>query len=1244
MRKRLFIGIPAGLAVLLALGFGLLFFSRSGLYVAVGVVRQLVPELAVDSAQGRLLDRFSLQGVRYRDDETDVLIEHIDLTWRPVALVRGLVDISTLSVSTVILSVHESSGKDGALPPFRLPLSLHVHRGMVDSLVLRTTKDDPGTESMRIEAGNLLVRGETIRFDRCEIVSRDFRVAGHGEVRTGEAYTARLDLTYSFSIEGLAPFSGSGVVAGPLDALGVETRLTGPEEGVLTGTLTNLVSGGLFWQGSLRADRIDLSRLHQDWPAVFFERAEVKGEGSFENYTLQVTSGMSFDTLQGVGISGTVAGDETGLRFSGVRIEQDGNVVTGEGDISWQDELQWAARITSEGIDLQRFREELPGIRLGGLRLSGRGSAAAYTLEGETTTTFRAGGDIPTKITARGNPRGFDHVFVRLAHGEAGADLEGRVTWEDGVSWDMDVSGRRFDPSLIDARLPGRLDLSAVTVGALREGHVRARVDLRKFEGEVRGYPVRAAGGIIIDGGDSTFDSIVLQSSDSILSLSGLAGGTLDLEFSLDSPDLEAFWPGLAGSLQARGKVTGTRARPVADFVLSGHDIVLESAGIGELSVVVQGNLVPEGTIQADIHARNVAAGDGVFDVTASLHGLLRDHALNAGLAGPLFSGEISMRGGYADGRWQGSITSGSLTSEYAGAWHVQGSVPLTLASDIADLGRLCLEGPQAALVCAEGKYAAEGNWNGDVVISSLPVSLFPALKKRFREVRGRLDGTASLRGIDSTVTAGGLDLTTDGLAVLLEPGEAAAREISWKQNRILATYRDRAAELELQSVLSDGGTINVTAGLTDLDIYPFSGNRADVQGHIRFAMEDLQPVNALSFPLAQVTGRLRGEVDVSGKLGRPEFKGELLLEKGTVTVPSLGTGLTDVRVDVEGRKDRLNFTLRGNSGGGALEAEGDWTPTDSDAPSLQVRVMGEHVEMVNLPEAKVRVSPELAVKIGKDRAELAGDIHIDEAYFSAVGAARTIQPSRDVVLVEERGGGKKTFPLYADITLFAGENTRINAYGLKGRVAGKLQVLDSPGRTTIGRGDLEVRDGTFTIYGRQLQIIEGRLFYSENPLDNPGVEVRAENTTGGVTTGIAVSGFLQKPDITFYSSPVMEQDEIIRRLLVNTTLIGSSSEEGLVGSVAADTGLDPVSAAIQDVKETLRVDEIRIETGRTSEDLALVIGTWLTPKLYVSYGRSLLAESSSFLTRYLLGHGFSVETESGFTQSGVDLKYEVER
>ena len=96
-------------------------------------------------------------------------------------------------------------------------------------------------------------------------------------------------------------------------------------------------------------------------------------------------------------------------------------------------------------------------------------------------------------------------------------------------------------------------------------------------------------------------------------------------------------------------------------------------------------------------------------------------------------------------------------------------------------------------------------------------------------------------------------------------------------------------------------------------------------------------------------------------------------------------------------------------------------------------------------------------------------------------------------------------------------------------------------------------------------------------------------------------------------------------------------------GQEAFDLGLGGVVPYLQGVKELTRIDDIRLEAGQGEEALSLVLGSWLTPTFYVSYGKNLLNESGSFNTRYLLGKGFSIKTETGPSQSGGDIKYEFE-
>jgi len=56
-----------------------------------------------------------------------------------------------------------------------------------------------------------------------------------------------------------------------------------------------------------------------------------------------------------------------------------------------------------------------------------------------------------------------------------------------------------------------------------------------------------------------------------------------------------------------------------------------------------------------------------------------------------------------------------------------------------------------------------------------------------------------------------------------------------------------------------------------------------------------------------------------------------------------------------------------------------------------------------------------------------------------------------------------------------------------------------------------------------------------------------------------------------------------------------------------------------------------------------LVLGKYLSPGLYVSYGIGLFDGSNVLRMRYELSERLTLETETGI-QSGVDLRYTLER
>ena len=56
-----------------------------------------------------------------------------------------------------------------------------------------------------------------------------------------------------------------------------------------------------------------------------------------------------------------------------------------------------------------------------------------------------------------------------------------------------------------------------------------------------------------------------------------------------------------------------------------------------------------------------------------------------------------------------------------------------------------------------------------------------------------------------------------------------------------------------------------------------------------------------------------------------------------------------------------------------------------------------------------------------------------------------------------------------------------------------------------------------------------------------------------------------------------------------------------------------------------------------------LTVGKFLTPQLYISYGKSLFTGSNLFRLRYDIFKKWQIETQTGSNESGVDLYYKME-
>ena len=76
-------------------------------------------------------------------------------------------------------------------------------------------------------------------------------------------------------------------------------------------------------------------------------------------------------------------------------------------------------------------------------------------------------------------------------------------------------------------------------------------------------------------------------------------------------------------------------------------------------------------------------------------------------------------------------------------------------------------------------------------------------------------------------------------------------------------------------------------------------------------------------------------------------------------------------------------------------------------------------------------------------------------------------------------------------------------------------------------------------------------------------------------------------------------------------------------------------------------LDEVRLEAGETAQQTALVMGKYLTPKLYVRYLTGIVEASSIVQVNYQLNRRVQIQTEGGYRGSesitGGDVYYTIE-
>ena len=131
------------------------------------------------------------------------------------------------------------------------------------------------------------------------------------------------------------------------------------------------------------------------------------------------------------------------------------------------------------------------------------------------------------------------------------------------------------------------------------------------------------------------------------------------------------------------------------------------------------------------------------------------------------------------------------------------------------------------------------------------------------------------------------------------------------------------------------------------------------------------------------------------------------------------------------------------------------------------------------------------------------------------------------------------------------------------------------------------------------------------------------------------------------FSEPALSESERLAYLIFGRPLNAEASAENtLISRATMALAMQGGEFVTQKLAGGLGLDQLAIESQDKSDlnQASLVIGKYLSPRLFVSYGIGILEPVSTLKLEYALSSRWRLITESSSLQSGADAQYVIER
>ena len=1209
-------------------------YTTAGLQFLVRhIPRQLGPvTLEIAGVSGTVAGGLSVERVEIGHDLVHLRFEGIAGHVALAPLLLQTIRVTDGSVRSALIEVKRRTRPPTPGPPTFLPrwLLISVDQGRVGSATLTVYN------GFRMEVSELLgaavIRHSYIRFFQANARLWGAQVSAIGDLLATDPLGMEVKGHLDWTAAGQPPWTLDGSAHGNLNALSLVAHVLSPFRAEVTGQALDLTER---WHlvGEAAVQDFDLAAWGVGSPlgSITGHLAGGYDEHGFEAHGPLNPTGLHAGVFE-VQFAGSYAGQVLTATRMQARHVSSGARASASGTIAIVDH---GPRLDLKG-DWNDFRWPLVGREA-----AVRSPAGSFALAGllpydvHVTGSGRAG-ELPVMPVEVSGKLGkdsfsFERAEVDLFGGHA--SLSGQVVWSPQESWALSGRATGINPAALRPDLPGSVSFSFDTSGRGFDARGDLNASFSGISGKLRGLAASGGGTLTHARSSWTFSSVRVGLGSTTLALDGHIDSRMELRFALSTHDLSLLAAGSRGVIRASGSIAGTLAEPAIIATAHGGDIDYHGVKLEAIDADVNFNpAAREQESRIDLRLRNLTLQGRVlqsavltvggpptaFDVhlTASAPGL----TLSAQAAGP-----------YDKGVFSGQLMALSVAGHEQLHLSLERPVGLTVAVDHARLEWLCLIGTPGS-VCADGDWSRAA-WSATVMTNELPLHTLTAGMTPAVEYLGTLSALAHLSGDANAPLQGTLRAQLADAAI---DHRLASRKV--QHTRIgsgTITANATASQVSVQADLGEGG-IGTVHGTLEVQRNAEDWHDMLLAGELHAQTSELDLITLYVPDIDRAAGGLDADLRVSGTLGAPGVAGLIRVSDGEIDVYQVNLSLRHITLQARLSDAGIDFDGSAHAGAGAVAANGhlEWRKL---LPYGKFHLEGSELRVADVPEAQIDASPDLDFTVTGRKIEVTGKVTLPYAKIQPKDITNAVRASPDEVIVgSEPEDASERFEVLSTITLVLGDKVNLDAMGLTARLTGSVTIRSGFDPITRGTGELSVAEGKYTAYARILDIQKGRLSFNGGPIDDPGIDVRAQKQFPDVTAGVNVRGTLLQPHISFFSDPPLPQTQIASLILSGGSLESAQNAQ----NAALGQGAAILAAQLG---PHVGIPDVSLETDPIANETSLVLGRYLSPRLYVSYGVSLTEQLNVFKMRYTLGDHWTIRTEAG-TAYGADLVYTIDK